>query len=455
MDLKNINTREELAKEIAKENDKNYIILHIDPRIGKSIVSLALAEEMFHNEETRNILITTPRIDVENGWKQNMNKHFYPTSSYTKNDVFFLNYRSFHKLYSVDILILDECHLLTEVSFKSLLEKRFKKIIFLSGTLSKEQIKRIEQFCKEYTTLSNLPLSKKLIRISHKDVVNKNWITKPKVNIYTLTKEKINKYNNYDFNIIIKTKVYIKLENMKSSKNKVNINLSDFFTKKIIVTNHFYKEEDVFAKEELDIFLKKIYYIYDYVSIKSDKSEDILCFYNTLMAYLKEIFLETTLEKDKINWLVLGVERKNFIEDIKTNIVKIYLERQSPNKSILVFMNSNKKLQQTINNTITSTNKLSNKQNNQLRNDFNNKSIKILGANKKLDMGVDLYFDLLIWTQLSGSTAENVQKFSRCLISDDVTVSIFIVENSHDEKYKATFLKKLEWISDNIVTVKI
>jgi superfamily II DNA or RNA helicase len=115
--------------------------------VGKTLVGLQYIDSLYNVDIQ--VCIAIPKLSIKDTWLSEMDKHGY---SHLKDQVFFTTYLSLGKKDAdfFDILILDECHNLTE-AHRSWLDKYTGLILGLSGTMPKyhhsEKGKMIADFC--------------------------------------------------------------------------------------------------------------------------------------------------------------------------------------------------------------------------------------------------------------------------------------------------------------------
>jgi len=122
------------ALEALKKHSYNCI-LSIIPRLGKSKIIIDALKEI----PNKKILISAPYNTVLDSWRQEFVKWEY------EGDVTLTNSRSIekHELDTYDLIVIDECHLLSARQIKHLKPSKAHKIL-MSGTMSKDTLKSLK-----------------------------------------------------------------------------------------------------------------------------------------------------------------------------------------------------------------------------------------------------------------------------------------------------------------------
>ncbi len=129
------NIREIRQKEFANKwiEGSRFSILNLCPRFGKIFCSINIFEILKPNS----ILISYPDEKIKNSWEEDFIKR-----NYNNENITFVTHLSLwkYKDEKFDIIVIDECHLLSENQIEICKElfKNNKQILALTGTLSSE-----------------------------------------------------------------------------------------------------------------------------------------------------------------------------------------------------------------------------------------------------------------------------------------------------------------------------
>ena len=128
-------SREEIQWELSQQimNNNSYCVANIAPRTGKCKISL---DTILTSES---VLIVYPSVNIKQSWKDDLVKWKVKNKKRFK----FSTYLSFKKIRdNYDVLILDECHNISQKQFKTISDyiklTGIKKVIGLSGSLNED-----------------------------------------------------------------------------------------------------------------------------------------------------------------------------------------------------------------------------------------------------------------------------------------------------------------------------
>jgi superfamily II DNA or RNA helicase len=154
--------------------------------------------------------------------------------------------------------------------------------------------------------------------------------------------------------------------------------------------------------------------------------------------YWKKKYLSSRQEYMKNKWMQVGIQRKRFLGEIKTQIVKKLLEKLK-DKRYICFCASVPQAEYLGKETAIHS-KIKNSQS--IIDSFNEKKINTLYAVGMLQEGQNLKdIDAGIIIQLDGSERPFVQKFGRALRANDPHQYIFYYKNTRDEEYLNNILE--------------
>jgi superfamily II DNA or RNA helicase len=115
--------------------------------VGKTLMGLQYIDSLYNID--LQVLVVIPKLSIKDTWLSEMDKHGF---SHLKDQIFFSTYISLGKQDEsfFDLVILDECHNLTE-NHRPWLDKYTGRILGLSGTMPKyehsEKGKLVHDYC--------------------------------------------------------------------------------------------------------------------------------------------------------------------------------------------------------------------------------------------------------------------------------------------------------------------
>lgn len=116
----------------AQINNKkiNGGLLHIAPRVGKSKIIIDFLNHILKENNELTVTISAVYNDILDSWVAEFAKWDY------KGNCNLVNQRSITKEHCADILIIDECHTLSENQIANIHSLNYKYVIGLSGTIT-------------------------------------------------------------------------------------------------------------------------------------------------------------------------------------------------------------------------------------------------------------------------------------------------------------------------------
>lgn len=136
-----MNKRDILQKQFSNEIIKNNFngVYIIAPRVGKTKITIDSIKGLDWN-----IIITTPRVDICDSWKYEAVKWNlgYCPKVICNNSLLKI------KDEIVDLLIVDECHLLSDNQILIIQKIKPKRILLLTGTLGQGKLQKLKQTFK-------------------------------------------------------------------------------------------------------------------------------------------------------------------------------------------------------------------------------------------------------------------------------------------------------------------
>lgn len=361
------------------------VILNWATGSGKSKMSIDMINSITDNT-TLNILLVVQETNHKKNWMDEIEK--FPLKN---SNIHMECYQSLHKHANkyYDVIIFDEGHHLnTEKRLSILNTLKAEYIIVLSATIDKELLYNLE-FRYGKFVVSKFILS---------EAINSNVLPTPKIHIIEL-----------ELNNSIKNEEII--ESRGNSKKEVKIHC-DFKDRWIYLNNKS-------KYPNLKLIMKATQWEkYFYLSNK--------------LEYYKRLYFRTSTEAIKNKWLRYGSERKLFLGESKTDIIKKIIN-QNKDKRFICFCSSIKQANK-LGSKYAIHSKIKNPQD--LIEDFNNKKINRLFAVGMLQEGQNLTdIEVGIIGQLDGKERGFIQKFGRTLRALKPIQYIIYYKNTQDENY--------------------
>lgn len=295
-----------------------------------------------------------------------------------------------------DLIILDELQHASELRRDYLNQIKYKKVVGLSATIGKDQLEE----------LSNIFGKIAKHKVTTKQAIEYGILPEPQINLIPIYLDNTKR-----------TEQIIQTRGNKSKLVYITCNYADRWI--------YLKDKKNYPNLELTIsctqYEKNIHY-------------------NEQIAYYKRLAMYGQ-PHNKIHWLRLGSERKRFLGECKTQIVKQFLKTIKEQRYI-VFCTSIKQAKELgkLKNTIHSEQAKSL----EIIDDFNNKKIDQLFTIGMLQEGqnlVDIEAGVII--QLDGQIRPYIQKLGRILRGKEPVMYIFYYENTQDKNYLNKILEEI------------
>lgn len=375
----------------------NNLLLKHCTGLGKSLSFIKIQDYY----RPRSVYIIVSEKNHIQNWIREYKKY---KKEYLLDSITFFCYASIHKYIntSVDMICLDEGHHVTsEARLSALSTIKVNKIILLSATIKETQIESIEQVTGEFYRY-NVPLKK---------AIEQEIIPTPTIYLIPLVfnKEYTETIEFTRGKKELQQEIYCKFEDrfayMRNKQKYPNIKL-------IIQCSQFQKNGYM---EDLIMYYKRQYFI-----------------------TRSHFFMN--------KWVHSGLERKQYLSNIKTPLVRVLLDKIK-DKRFVCFCGSIPQAKlltdeghlvysESLNNEDTITK-------------FNNKELNSLFVIKMLQEGANLSdIEAGVIVQLDGDVGPFIQKSGRIMRSKHPEIYIFYYKDSRDEEYMDKVLTELD--EDNV-----
>ena len=395
-------TRDDINKKSIKLAKENKILaLEFATGIGKSKIALDIINSLFITN-VPTVLLVVAELAHFNNWKDESFKWNYDKLWNTITCVTYASLKK-HKDMKYDIIILDEAHHIgSDLRLDIIDNIQFDKMLLLSATLGES--------LKQYiSSMFNTQI--KSYKITLQQAIDWKILPKPKIYLIPLTlnttnvSEKIiEEWGKVSLRKRYKCTYQERWEYIKNKKKYPNVILEISCTP---------------------------YQKYIYLTEKFE--------------YFKKFYFRNRNEAVKNKWLQLGSQRKRFMSELKTPIVKKFL-RHVTNNRYICFCGSIEQAD-----ILGKNNSIHSKKDNsaEIIDKFNNKEINNLFAVGMLQEGQNLNdIEVGIIVQLDGQERSFIQKFGRSLRAEDPVQYIFYYKNTRDTEY---LQNALEGINENYI----
>lgn len=345
--------REEVIKRTLESNKDNLALI-LSTGFGKTRTSLLKMKQWLDGSSFKNTLIIVPKIVLIQNWKDEIKK--WNMEKYLEY-ITFTTYNSLSKYENnrYEVVIIDEAHHTTERCQEILTKMTVRHILFLSATVSNDNIQYFKERCHY-----NIDI----IKVSIKEAVDNNVLPDPKIILIPMA-----------LDTVIPNQIYI-----KSKPKNGNYILID------------YKDRFSYAKyKKAGVRIKCTQYQY----------YEML---NNLISYYKRLSYNKRM---KDLWLYKSKERIVWLANQKTELVNKILNTLK-NSRVLVFSAS---IEQSHNLTCSCVNSKDGMENLDL---FNERKINHLSAVDTLTEGANLVdCKVSVFQVINSSLRLQVQKIGR------------------------------------------
>lgn len=392
-------TKEELQNSVvsAYRDSVKIFLLEWCTGLGKSFGALKLVQKI----SPKKVLLLVAEDAHKDNWKEEMYK-FYNMFDYNiirDTDLTIECYASLKNYENTqwDVIILDECHHISDLRREVLMSMTVSKVIALSATI--ESDKRYDLICNIFgdnradnnNYASIVPL---------KDAIA--WGLIPEPDIYLIPMELDNTISNQQI---------IESWGDKKKQKVIQCTYLDMWRYK--------KDKTTYPDVQLVISCTEF-----------QKNQ----YYDDSIEYFKKLYMRNYQQFIYNKWMRLGNDRKRFLGELKTSqINKLLMQIRRAKKRFICFCTS-----------IEQADILSNNQAIHSKNPDSNKLLELFQTKKrnelicvgKLTEGQNLVdIEVGIIGQLDGKERPFTQKHGRVLRSENPIQFIFYYKNTRDEEY--------------------
>lgn len=399
-------TREALVNQAVKLFEKHTsVALLWATGVGKSAAAIKMANKYLEKIHCGKVLLVVAEVAHKENWQKEFEKWGMINATLTIEC-----YASLHKYRNTnwDLIIFDEAHHLgSDLRLEVLSSMRSGKNILLSATLDRGMLNELENI------LGYIAPHK----ISLQDAIDFNILPGPHIHLIPLTLDNvktdqwiIEEWGDESKRVPIYTDLRDKWKYLRNKKQYPNIKLCMRCTA-----------------------LQK----YNYLTEQTE--------------YWKKKYMSCRQEYMKNKWMQIGIQRKRFLGEVKTHIVKRLIEKLKDKRYICFCASVAQAEYLGKENAIHSKVKKTQS----IIDAFNEKKIDNLYAVGMLQEGqnlVDIEAGIII--QLDGSERPFIQKFGRSLRASDPHQYIFYYKNTRDEEYLNNILEDFNSDYINVLDVK-
>lgn len=391
-------TKEELQRQsVSLIERSNRVALQWCTGLGKSKAAIDMANYLANKEfeeyrKPLNMLLVVAETAHKSNWKEEIDRWKLKTDNVVMEC--YASLKKYRNSYW-DLVIFDEAHHLgSDLRRDVLTELHAQNIILLSATLPDQVIQAVTGVFGEFVTS----------KVTLKEAIEWGVLPKPKVYLIPLTLNNtqynctiIEEWGKKERRVIYKCKLHERWEYLKNKSKYPNVTLEMSCTQQ-----------------------QK----YDYLT---DKFE-----------YWRSQFFRTRQEHVKNKWLQVGLKRKRFLGESKTDAIRLLLHKIQ-DKRFICFCTSIEQAE-----LLGGKNAIHSKKDNSLDiiDDFNTKKIDNLFAVGMLQEGQNLTnIEAGVIVQLDGQERAFVQKFGRSLRATDPVQFIFYYKDTRDTEYLENVLE--------------
>lgn len=383
-------TRDQIKyNSLALAKKYNILALEFATGVGKSKVALDICHSTL-TADTKILLVVAELAHIKN-WEDEFTKWGY--LEMWLNNITIVTYASLkkHRNLDYDIVILDEAHHIgSDLRMDIIEDIKFGKLLLLSATLSDSLLQEISLIFKEEAYSYSISLQ---------DAINWGILKKPSINLIPLQLDRIK-----DTELIVE----------EWGKEKLRVTYKCTFKGRWEYVKNRKKYPNV--RLEITCTQQEKYY---YLSQQFD--------------YYKRSYFRLRNEAIKNKWLLIGVQRKRYLGELKTEIARNFIKKHLKNKRYVCFCASINQADSLNSETSIHSTKLNSLE---IIDKFNNKEIKSLYAVGMLTEGQNLTdINAGVIIQLDNAERSFIQKFGRTLRADNPEQYIFYYKNTRDEEY--------------------
>lgn len=389
-------TKESIQSEAVELISKyKRVILSWATGLGKSAAAIKMLNKIIKSKTNCKILLVVAESAHKDNWDKEFDKWNLDKCNLTVEC--FASLKKYRDT-NWDVIVIDEAHHIgSDLRMDIISTVKADYMILLSATMPNDTIFYLTQVFGEFYQ-HNITLN---------DAIKAGILPTPKIMLVPLTLDR----TNYNCTIIEEW-------GTKKLRKTIKCNYPDRWK--------YLRNKSNYPNVKLEITCTE-QQKYDYYS---DRFE----FYKN--SYMRN---RSIIMKNK--WLQTGSQRKIFLGELKTNIVRNFLKKVI-NKRFICFCTSINQAE-----SLDKNHSIHSKKKNSLEiiDKFNNKSISNLFAVNMIQEGQNLVdIEVGIIVQLDGQERAFIQKFGRTLRADSPVQYIFYYKNTRDEEYLENVLEGID-----------
>lgn len=388
--------KEELQAQTVREvREKNFIVLRWCTGLGKSKAAIDIQQA---SGSKSTLIVVAEKAHIKN-WELEYIKHNKESLLSSTTIICYASLKNYLTS-KYELVILDEGHhIATDLRLEHLKALKMSKLVILSATLPLSTISIIQM----NTNLRDSFIS----TFSLQRAIQEEIIPRPRVYLIPMAldntvrnNEVIDEWGKADLRVTIECTMVDRWKYMKSKSTYPHVRLVSKCTE---------KEKYQWLTSSID--------------------------------YYKNAYMRSRLEYIKNKWLRLGSERKKFLGECKTPIIKEIIETITSKRFICFCTSINQAEELGGNNSIHSKRKDSL----EVIDSFNSKKTNSLFAVGMLQEGQNLNdIEVGVIVQLDGQERAFIQKFGRSLRANSPTQIITYFKGTRDEEYLSKALENID-----------
>lgn len=394
--------REELQEQCSNYLlDEGNLIAAWATSTGKSLIAIKALDKLYERNPFFKALLVVAETEHKNNWRKEFIKFLGEEKTNTLlSNITVICYASLKNYRNTewDVLIFDEGHhVMSELRIAILKTLKAERVLILSATLNKETVKTLESLFGRFN----------ITRISLQKAIDSRYVPKPVIHCIALELDNKNRIETVEFNW--------------GNKGRILADWNERFD--------FLRKKNCFKG-----------YTIEFKCTQREKYDYICEEYN----YWKNIYMHNPGNIGiKNRWLQLGALRKRYLGELKTLLVKPFLDSlRERSIRFLCFCTSIKQAEKLGGSSAISS---KNPKSFAIIEDFNNERIDELFAVGMLTEGVSLHnIQIGVIIQLDGNERLFLQKFGRSLRAENPEQYIFYFKNTRDVEYLNKALKDID-----------
>jgi len=395
------------AVELGKKH--RFLCLEWSTGTGKTLAAVMIVDNILKENKGATGYLVCKESTHRKNWVDDIKKHKKTKVLKSTKTILYASLKT--QKVKADYIIFDECHALTPLRIKHLsnILQKGTRIIFLSATINDAKRDLINDLCKKVH----------YYKIDLMDAIKLKLVPKPDLVVHKM---------------YLKQNVGNKTWDFQHRKSKNGVQRYCTHEKLFITQKNVDKKDGIICQGSQQQY-------YDAISKQME-------YYKGLSQDLSVPYPVRTGCRNK--WLNLASQRKKFIAEVKTEILKDLVKEFRLDDSRFICFTGSINQAKTLGAESAIHSKNSNEHNQELIDCFNNLECKELFAVKMLREGVNLtQIERGIITQLDSEIGSFFQMLGRCLRHEFPEMHLIVLQDTQDVVY---FNKSMKNFNKDFIT---